>query len=222
MRDYIQARYNVDASRDLVFYNYVSETMVPSQLQRRLSETDEQTRIVYIGTVTSITKDSHYDLREIFREIAEQKIHLHMYVSIWGAKDEAYQRLAEENKFIHYHGHLDQKRLLYEITQYDFGWAGFNTNPKNRKHLDVAIPNKLFEYIACGLPVLAFPHKSIKGFLEQHNVGLVFDSVDEMTSQLKNGKVESIKKNVLDSRHKFTVEGNMSRLIQYYEKVHAG
>jgi len=220
VRDYIHQRYDVDSSRDIVFHSYVCELMVPRRLRRRLSEQGGQKHIVYIGTVTSKIKDSHYDLREIFREIAEHKIHLHMYVSIWGAKDEAYHRLAEENSFIHYHGHLDQKTLLHEITQYDYGWAGFNTNPKNRKHLDVAIPNKIFEYIACGLPVLAFPHRSIKEFLDRHNVGMVFDSVDEMTSQLKNGKVESIKKSVLDSRHKFTVEGNISRLIQYYEKVH--
>jgi len=52
--------------------------------------------------------------------------------------------------------------LLDEITQYDFGWAGFNVNRKNREHLDVALPNKVFEYVGCGLPVLAFPHKDIR------------------------------------------------------------
>ena len=219
VRDYIQQRYDVDRSKDMVFYSYVCESMVPSQLRTKLSKTDGQTHIVYIGTVTSIVKDSHYDLREIFNEIAEQGIHVHMYVSIWGAKDKAYQHLASNSNFIHYHGHLDQKELLSEITQYDFGWAGFNVNPKNRKHLDVALPNKLFEYIACGLPVLAFPHENTRQFLNRHRVGLVFDSVDEIASQLKDGELDSVKRNVLIKRHEFAVEKNISKLVRHYEDI---
>jgi glycosyltransferase involved in cell wall biosynthesis len=221
VRNYIQGRYDVDLSKDMVFYSYVSNSIVPSQLHRKISATDGETHIAYIGTVTSRIEDSHYDLREIFREITDYGLHVHMYVSIWGAKDEAYQRLAEENDLIHHHGHLDQKKLLQEITKYDFGWAGFNANPKNRKHLDVALPNKVFEYIACGLPVLAFPHKNIKEVLDRYNVGLVFDTVNEMASQLKNGKLESIIRDVLNSRYTFTVEKNISKLIQYYKEVHA-
>jgi glycosyltransferase involved in cell wall biosynthesis len=219
VRDYIQQRYDVDQSKDMVFYSFVSESVVPTQLRRKISEKDGETHIVYIGTVTSKIKDSHYDLREVFRRIASYGIHVHMYVSIWGAKDKAYQRLAEENAYIHYHGHLDQKRLLDEITQYDFGWAGLNSNSKNREHLDVAIPNKVFEYIACGLPVLAFPHKNIKEFLSRHSVGLVFDNLDEAVSQLRNKKIENIKRNVLNARYKFTVEKNINKLVQYYEKL---
>ena len=221
VRDYIERRYNVDWSKDMVFHSYVCESMIPSRFLRKISHKDGQTHIVYIGTVTSIVKDSHYDLREIFREIADHGMHVHMYVSIWGARDKAYQRLAEDNDFIHYHGHLDQKELLSEITQYDFGWAGFNVNPKNRKHLDVALPNKLFEYIACGLPVLAFPHRNIKHFLDRHRVGLVLDTVDEIPSQLKNGRFESVKRNVLNARHKFTVEKNIGKLVHYYEEIRA-
>ena len=71
---------------------------------------------------------------------------------------------SESSKFIHYHGHLNPKILLQEITKYDFGWAGFN-NATNKKHLDVTLPNKLFEYIACGLPVLSFPHRTQKKFI---------------------------------------------------------
>jgi len=219
VRDYIQRRYDVDPSGDIVFYSYVCESLVPDHLRRKLSEKDGQTHIVYIGTVTSIIEDSHYDLREIFREIADYKTHVHLYVTIWGAKDKAYQRLAEENDFIHYHGHLNQKRLLHEITQYDFGWAGFNVNSKNKRHLDVALPNKIFEYIACGLPVLAFPHKNIKKFLHRYNVGLVSDNVDEMIPQLQNGNTENIRRNVLNSRQKFSIEKNISKVISFYKNI---
>ena len=221
LRDYVQQRYDIDPSKAMVFYSYICESMVPPKLRRKILEKDGQTHIVYIGTVTSLIKDSHYDLREIFREIANHRIHIHMYVSIWGARDKAYQRLAEKSDFIHYHGHLDQKTLLEEITQYDYGWAGFNLNEKNVKHLDVALPNKVIEYIACELPVLAFPHKTIKNFLEKNRVGLVFEDIDEMASKLKDKETERMKMNVLNSRYKFTVERNIGRLIKFYDKIYS-
>jgi len=222
VRDYIQHRYNVDPSKDMVFYSYVSESVIPSKLRRKISENDGEIHVVYIGTVTSRVKDSHYDLQEIFKSIASYGIHVHVYVSVWGMKDKAYQLLAKENDHIHFHGHRDQKSLLDEITQYDFGWAGFNANPKNKKHLDVTLPNKVFEYIACGLPVLAFKHKNIMSFINQHNVGLVFDSLNQMASQLQNmNKNKYVKRSVLNKRHKFTVEKNIDKIIQYYRKLGA-
>jgi glycosyltransferase involved in cell wall biosynthesis len=218
-RDYIQQHYTVDPSRDMVFHSYVSRSIVPTQLRRKLSQNDGHTHIVYIGTVTSLIPDSHYDLRKIFRAIADQGIHIHLYVSIWGARDTAYQDLAEANPWIHYHGHLDQKTLLHELPQYDYGWAGFNANSKNRKHLDVALPNKVFEYIACGLPVLAFPHKTIKSFIDHHNVGHIIHNLDDMHSQLHNEESDTIKQTTVNTRQRFTIENTIDSLIQYYTKI---
>ena len=219
VRDYIQQKYNVDKSKDLVFYSYACQDLVPKRLRKKLSEKDGHPHIVYIGTVTSKIEGSHYDFRKIFKGIAERKIHLHMYVSIWGTRDKTYQQLAEGNSFIHYHGHLDQKALLKEITQYDYGWAGFNVNKKNAKHLDVALPNKTFEYVACGLPVLAFPHKTMRNFLERNNVGFVFNNLDEMALKLKDHKAGTLRQNVLDLRYKFTVESNIKKVIKYYGNI---
>lgn len=165
VRDYIQRRYKVDANKDLVFYSYVSESAVPHSFKEKLSKKDGQTHIVYIGTVTSRIEGSHYDLREIFKGIANHKMHIHIYVSRFGLKDKAYREMAETSRFIHYHGNMDQRSLLQEITRYDYGWAGFN-RAKNEEHLDVAFPNKIMEYIACGLPVLAFPHKTLRSFIK--------------------------------------------------------
>ena len=47
--------------------------------------------------------------------------------------------------------------LLRELPSYDFGWAGFNTG-LNAAHLDTALPNKLYEYLASGLPVITLAH----------------------------------------------------------------
>jgi spore maturation protein CgeB len=105
------------------------------------------------------------------------------------------------------------------MTQYDFGWAGFNV-AKNKAHIDVALPNKTFEYIGCGLPVLSFFHEAQRKFIEKHEVGLAFKDLDEMQEKLANKELLSrIQKTVLEKRYQFTVERNIHRIIALYDRI---
>jgi len=113
---------------------------------------------------------------------------------------------------------LTPKILLQEITKYDFGWAGFNAT-KNKKHLDVTLPNKLFEYIACGLPVLSFPHRTQKQIIEEQGVGFVFHDIEELVELLNTDLVHEKRKTVLKKRHDFTIEKNIGSVKDFYEKT---
>jgi len=216
MRNYMQRKYKVDPEKDLVFPSYVSKSVIPRSPRKKLSEVDGKVHIVYIGTLTSLMKENQYNLVRIFKEIAEKEMHIHIYPSKLSVKDKTYKRIAEEERFIHYHGYLQRKRLLTEITQYDFGWAGFNANEKNRKHLDVALPNKVIEYISCGLPVLAFPHKTIKKFVEKHGVGFVFSEMDELSKWVKKRESSMVKKRTSRLRFRFTIERNIGKVLRLY------
>ena len=215
LRRYVQQRYEVDPSMDLVFPNFVSTSDIPTRLESKLSEKDGQTHIVYEGTVDSHISGSHYDLMSIFEDIAKHRMHIHIYVS---RHNEDYEGFSEKNEFIHYHGHLTPKILLQELTKYDFGWAGFNA-AKNRKHLDVTLPNKLFEYIACGLPVLSFPHRTQKTFIDEHRVGFVFHDIEELVELLNTDLVHEIRETVLKKRHDFTIEENIRAVKDFYESI---
>jgi len=212
--EYIRKRYAVNPRPDLVFRNYVSEDMMPQHLTDKLSDKDGEIHIVYAGTITSQIEGHHYDLREIFKEIAEQGFHIHIYAT---REDEAYSLLAEKENLIHYHGHFPRRTLMHdELKKYDFGWAGFN-DAMNKEHLDVCLPNKAIEYIACGLPVLTLPHKTLSMFVEKHKVGLVINSFDDMRGQFSES--HELKENVLKERYEFTIEGNINRLIQFYTNL---
>ena len=100
-----------------------------------------------------------------------------------------------------------------ELKKYDFGWAGFN-DVMNKEHLDVALPNKAIEYIACGLPVLTLPHKTLSEFVEEHKVGLVIHSFGDMKEQLFESN--ELKEIVIKKRYEFTIENNINKLIQFY------
>lgn len=213
LKAYIDEKYG--RKTDIVFYNYVSESLMPSSFKEKLSDKDGEVHIVYEGTLASLQGD-HYDLKSIFKAIASYGMNIHIYDS---HSNDDYQRLAETDNFIHYHGHFDPRYLLDELTQYDFGWAGFNV-AMNKPHMDVALPNKAFEYIASGLPILSYPHKAQKKFIEEHGVGLVFEGIDEMANILTNTEMMSeIRKTVLKKRFEFTVERNIRRITDFYDYV---
>lgn len=209
VQDYLRDQYSVDHGPEIIFNNYVPKANIPQKLETKLSSIDGETHIAYAGTITSQTEGHHYDLRGIFREIADHQFHIHIYAS---REDEVYERLARESEYIHYHGHLDQRELMNELTRYDYGWAGFN-DAKNKVHLDVCLPNKTFEYISCGLPVLSYSHKTLTEFIEGNNVGFILNNIGELEES------ESIRENVLKNRYSFTVENNIERLSDYYLTV---
>jgi glycosyltransferase involved in cell wall biosynthesis len=56
--------------------------------------------------------------------------------------------------------------------------AGIWTLPALCRNFTFALPNKIFEYIASGLPVLAAHYPEAKRLLADHDVGLTFDPYD--------------------------------------------
>ncbi|GAH95625.1 unnamed protein product, partial [marine sediment metagenome] len=170
-------KYNLGDKRHLIFPNLIVEEMIPIDLKEKLSNRDQQIHIVYEGHLDETGKEGHYDLHNIFREIAAQSIHLHIYPS---KQNRLCQKLNEENGFIHYHTSLETKKLMQELTQYDFGWSGFNTS-KNKDHVDTVLANKTIEYISAGLPVISFPHKSQKKFIQKYGVGVVIENFNNLS-----------------------------------------
>jgi glycosyltransferase involved in cell wall biosynthesis len=211
--EYIWDKYG--PKRDLVFYNYITESMIPTNFKEKLSHKDGEVHIVYEGTLASFDGD-HYDLKEIFEGIARHQLHVHIYAANANLD---YKKLAEENRFIHYHGHLDPRKLFTEITRYDFGWAGFN-DTKNQAHMDVALPNKTMEYLACGLPTLSFPHKAQKSFIQKHGIGVVVEDLATLPERLADDNLlQRVRENVLRKRLQFTFERNIGKITDLYKTL---
>jgi len=197
-----------------VLPNYVPCRLIPAQLPSiKEIPPSRPLRIVYEGFLSN--NRGHYDLADIFRAIAREGIEVHLYPS---RDASSYQRLGAENSRISYHGHRSPVDLLPEIAQYDFGWAGFN-DTTNRAHLDTVIPNKLFEYLACGLPVISFLHKSLQRFLEKNRAGIVVDSIAGLEAKLRSPTAAALRANVLGQRYNFTMEANIGQLVDVYRQL---
>jgi glycosyltransferase involved in cell wall biosynthesis len=204
----IQSRHDVSA-RTLVFPNFALGRDLPEGLPARESG-DGPPRLVYEGSLA--TNGGHYDLRSVFARVVETNVTLDVHA----ARDvEEYARLADMLPGLTYHSPVAPSDLLRLLPRYDLGWAGFN-DELNAAHLDTALPNKVFEYLGCGLPVITLGHRAIKRLVEEQGVGLALDAVDELEARLGETDLAALRKRVAKVRAALTVEANISRLTDFY------
>ena len=212
MLDEVRARYEVPA-RSLVFANYAPARDLPTLLPPAGRVRSGPCRVVYQGTLS--TNGGHYDLRHLFAALVGQGIELDIYPS---RPSPDYVALADATPGMRCHDSLEPAKLLQELAGYDFGWAGFN-HSLNGAHLDTVLPNKLFEYLGCGLPVLTLRHRALDRFVTEHDVGLVLDSVDDLATRLADVDVPALRARVGDIRSRFTIEANIGQVLALYDAV---
>jgi glycosyltransferase involved in cell wall biosynthesis len=213
LMDVLRCRYNLP-ERTLVLPNYA----LRSDLPRRLTRTKHSVlnpRLVYQGTIS--TNGGHYDLRRIFKALVEEGFVVDVYPNRVVGE---YRELADNLRGLTLHEPRPPADMLRELARYDFGWAGFNAE-LNKSHLDTALPNKIFEYLACGLPVLAFPHRAIHRLLTDDGLGIVVAHPREIAAELLRWDVTELRRRVAAARSRLTIEANIHRLVELYRALNA-
>jgi hypothetical protein len=202
--DEIRARHRRNAPT-LVLPNYALRRDLPAVLPPPDRRNGHRPRIVYQGTLS--TNGGHYDLREIFSAIRSEGLSIDVYPS---------RPVSDYGEALH--ATLPPARLLAELPQYDFGWAGFNST-LNGDHLDTCLPNKAYEYIGCGLPILTLKHRALTRLVEGRRLGLSLETLDDLRGQLAALDVVQLRQRVAEARHELTVEANIHHLSALYETV---
>jgi glycosyltransferase involved in cell wall biosynthesis len=203
----LAARYRLPP-RVLAYPNYALARDLPATLPAP-RPLDGPPRLVYQGTLS--TNGGHYDLRELFAAIVAQGVSLDVYPA---REVPEYRDLPG----VRVHPTLPAAQLLRELPAYDFGWAGFNSG-LNGAHLDTALPNKLYEYLGCGLPVLTLRHRALRRMLHEEGVGIALDDVSELGAALANADVAALRRRVAATRSRFTVESQIGRIAALYADV---
>lgn len=203
----IGARHRLPA-QVLTFPNYALRRDLPGDLPPPERPRNGRLRLVYQGTLA--LNDGHYDLRALFAAITAADVKLAVYPN---------RALPDYHRLdIDLQPTLTPARLLAALPAYDLGWAGFNTT-LNGPHLDTALPNKVFEYIGCGLPVLTFRHRALARFVDAHGLGVVLDGLDDLAERLDALDLVALRRQVAKLRFDFTVEAQVGSLLALYETV---
>jgi len=136
-----------------------------------------------------------------------------------GEQKQNYIRLSEQlgvNKRVHFLGTIPQDKLINYTTGADIGLALIENISKSYYY---ALPNKLFEYIMAGLPVISSNLPQMKNIVESYEVGEVVElekgnNLTETITELLSNK-EKLKM-YRENSHKAADELNWQK---EYEKV---
>jgi glycosyltransferase involved in cell wall biosynthesis len=178
-------------------------------------QSDGPLRVVYQGSVSA--NGSHYDLREGFAALAAAGLEIDVFPNRAAAE---YRDLAARTPGMRLMDTLEPAALLRRLPAYDVGWAVFNPR-LNAPHLDTALPNKAFEYLASGLPIAAGPHAALRRLVGDHGVGAVVEDLGDLPGVLTEAPLSEMRRRALSDRALFTVEGHIGELVALYQELAA-
>ena len=212
MLDQIAARYRLPA-HVRCFPNYVLARDLPATLPPPDRPPASPARVVYQGTLS--TNGGHYDLRDLFRAAVAGGVQLDIYPAR-PAPD--YQDLAAACPGMRCLDQLEPRQLLQVLPEYDFGWAAFNPT-LNAAHLDTVLPNKLYEYVGCGLPVLTMGHRAIARLVAERGIGLDLATIDDLGDQLRAADTAALRRAAATARLDLTAEANIGPVVDLYKTL---
>jgi tetratricopeptide (TPR) repeat protein len=199
------------AEPSLVFYNYASRDDVPATCLPKLSALDGRVHIVYEGGVGGTP---HRDFGQLFCELAGRGFCVHVYPTF--AADQVREAFSSQAN-IEVHPTASPREIIREMTQYDFGIIPFNLEKGNKRFLDSTIANKLFEYLAASLPVIASPLQSYVDYFRQNPVGVTCRTAGEIEAALP--QLREIAARTDFGQQLFTYEGEVDRMVGFYRDV---
>ena len=112
------------------------------------------------------------------------------------------------------HGVKAYPDLMPALSRHDWGLVG-NIFPTPQ--WDVALPNKLFEYVASNLPVVVINSKSCADFVLKHGVGIVVKDLNELAERWSEHEV--IRANLIKVRQKLSMDAHIHKLEALYESL---
>jgi glycosyltransferase involved in cell wall biosynthesis len=209
----IGARHRLPA-RTLLFANYALTADLPAELPAPGRGAQAPPRIVYQGSLS--TNGGHYDLRDLFARIVGEGLRLDVFPS---RPAPAYEELAAAlGSRMRCLPTLDPPSLLRALPEYDFGWAGFNAT-LNGAHLHTALPNKAFEYVGCGVPVLTLDHRALVRLIRESGAGVALDGLDDLPGRLGELDLAELRRCAAAARGRLTVEANVAAVAELYETL---
>jgi glycosyltransferase involved in cell wall biosynthesis len=134
-----------------------------------------------------------------------------------------YIQQSQKNKHIHFTGFLKREEVIKEIRLSDVGICLLH--PKN--NYLYSYPVKIFEYMACGIPVLASNFTVFQEIVEKNKCGITVDPFDikkiasSMMFFLKHPeRANEMGKNGIKAiRENYNWSNEMHKLIQLYKKL---
>lgn len=165
-----------------------------------------------IATGLSNVAGHYRDWLRTFKTVKEMGYDLFCFTASNLYKDDEYCQVASIREAI------DIRELI--VDGMSFARAGLCGSPHPDENMLSAWPNKLFEYLAAGIPVICLGSQhAMANFIKAYGIGAVIDSIEDLPGAFQYIKAFECRKRVLEVRHQFTMESQLEQINRFYEKV---
>ncbi len=213
--DYLKRQYGANCPTH-VLYNYPLRSWIPAQVEESISF--EPPTFVYEGGIVEATdqyKDSHYRYyKAIFKALTDQGAKIHVWPRYRTGMVAGYQDLPLE---VHV-PERGSKELIPKMRGYTAGLVIYNEIKRAVRLIDLVVGNKIFEYVAAGLPVISTSTVEHRKIIEANNLGIIIPDDFRLPPDWQQALVAA-KKSVLSKRFDFIFEDQVPGLLKFYEAV---
>jgi len=162
--------------------------------------------VVYQGGISDGSDLEYLDYRDITNQMSQLNIPFHIY-----AASTNYMHLYQDAII---HPPQQYENLIAELSRYDWGLCA---GGKESRQWHNTLPNKLFEYIAAGIPIVAMKATETANFVKQHNIGIVINNLYEMIGLYDT--YQKYKENVIKARELITMEAQVKTIETLYRSI---
>lgn len=213
LRNEAVKKYGIDIGKTYVIENYISKDLITNERKKKISLTDGRIHCVYEGGLAfDNRKDSYKYCTDNWIRLAQEGIVIHFYSH---ERTEDCNDLAAKHDNIVYEGNCSSQELAVELSQYDVGLCLYNLESPNSHYLECSSPNKLYEYLNAGLPVIVSDIKGMRDIVENNGFGARIDWSNKLYDQIESVAQIRIEKDALQKR-KMVFEDKIPGLIEFY------
>lgn len=190
---------------------------VPEKLFPTQRRTPSRHGIVYEGGLKGKPKETsdQFEFRSwapVFKDVAKVGVEVWCYPS---SSQEDYSEYAATGAMMM--PSLPYAQLLKNLTAHEAGLVG---SPFPAKAFDGALPNKMFEYIAAGIPMIVMNAPEAAKFVKATGFGVEVKHPAEIPDALETIKKEGMRDLVWDMRRHWTMEGQIGKVETLLNKLH--
>ncbi len=219
----LERRYGIDGVEVILNAEKTAKLPEKTRLFHEKFGLPEQSRILLLQGGLSAGRNLE-TLVEAMRLLKNDEICLVMLGD--GALKKSLQKRASSAKLserVFFHPAVPQAELLFYTAAADAGVIPYQATCMNNYF---CTPNKLFEFIAAGLPILASDLPEMRSLVQQQGIGRVGDmQTAEKIASLVDGffadteKLHTWQKNVLEARKHICWENEGKKLVKIYEAL---
>lgn len=209
VKDIVCSEFKLDQP-DTILASYVPEFMYQYNYGRWMGGLVYEGKVILEKELEHKYAGLHYcDYRDTAKQCESVGMDFHLYA---GGNVEELEKMYGNSAYIH-EGKSFQD-LLHCVSRHDWGLVG---NTLQTSQWQQTLPNKLFEYLAAGVPVVSINAKASAEIIEEYDIGITVESIEELAEQWALHRPK--RTNVIKCRKDFTMEKHIHKVEELYERV---